>query len=96
MAIEEIDELQSEAPPAKRLRIEGALSPPTNNMDDMNDIHNAMADSQPHNTASVSGPETTVTNVTEGSKTMSNPIPGLGLLGTEPKPVGKNHQPRCS
>lgn len=90
MATQLIDDLQTEAPPSKRARLEHAQDLPMTPIDDMKDICGTAAATPAPDASKALNIESTKITAVEISASKMKGIPGLGLLGLGQTP--KNDQ----
>jgi hypothetical protein len=90
MAIEELDDLQAEAPPAKRTRFEGSEVELAIANDGMDDVYGSEGNTPAHDPSTKTETEVVMPVVMEAPITPSGGIPGLGLLG---RPSGVHKTP---
>jgi hypothetical protein len=88
MATEELDDLQAEAPPAKRARFE-EFEDDSAIVDDMDDIYSTGGNTPAQDVSAKPDVEMIMPAVMEASIAPSSGIPGLGLLGQSPNVVQK-------
>ena len=89
MATSLVDDLQAEAPPSKRVRLEEQEEQTEAPVDDMGDVYSTAENTPADNIVHITHLDWTAPVSTEQQNALPSGIPGLGLLG-QSKPIEKS------